>query len=99
MKPLSAGFYARLETLSARLADGLAEGAAAAGAPVTFHRVGSMQCAFFTAGPVSDWKSASASDTHAFAAFFRALLERGIYVMSTSIPRRLISGPPQRRSR
>jgi len=39
-----------------------------------------MQCAFFTAGPVSDWKSASASDTHAFAAFFRALLERGIYV-------------------
>jgi glutamate-1-semialdehyde 2,1-aminomutase len=74
------GFYARLETLSARLADGLAEGAAAAGVPVTFHRVGSMQCAFFTAGPVSDWKSASISDTRAFAAYFRALLERGVYI-------------------
>jgi glutamate-1-semialdehyde 2,1-aminomutase len=74
------GFYARLEALSARLADGLAEGAAAAGVPVTSHRVGSMQCTFFTPGPVSDWKSASASDTRAYAAFFRALLERGVYV-------------------
>jgi glutamate-1-semialdehyde 2,1-aminomutase len=74
------GFYEHLERLAARLADGLAAAAAAAGVPVTCHRVGSMQCVFFTPGPVLDWRSASASDTRAYATFFRGLLERGVYV-------------------
>jgi glutamate-1-semialdehyde 2,1-aminomutase len=35
---------------------------------------------FFTAGPVTDWDSASKSDTAAFARFFRAMLDNGIYL-------------------
>jgi glutamate-1-semialdehyde 2,1-aminomutase len=35
---------------------------------------------FFTPGPVTDWDSASRSDTEAFARFFRNLLDAGVYL-------------------
>jgi glutamate-1-semialdehyde 2,1-aminomutase len=35
---------------------------------------------FFTAGPVTDWESAARSDTTAFARFFRAMLDKGVYL-------------------
>ncbi|BCV21375.1 glutamate-1-semialdehyde 2,1-aminomutase [Moorella sp. Hama-1] len=72
------GTYERLETLSARLAGGLAD--AAAGVPVTLNRVGAMFTTFFNPGPVTDYATATASDTQAFAAYFRAMLRRGIYL-------------------
>jgi len=74
------GFYSRLEEKSAYLADGIAKAAAAAGYPVYSTRVGSMICTFFTNNEVHDWDSAATSDTKAFATFFRAMLEEGIYL-------------------
>jgi glutamate-1-semialdehyde 2,1-aminomutase len=50
-----------------------------AGTPVTVQRVGTMLTAFFTDRPVTDWASASTSDTRAFARFFRVLLAQGVY--------------------
>jgi glutamate-1-semialdehyde 2,1-aminomutase len=38
-----------------------------------------MLTAFFTDRPVTDWSSASASDTRAFARFFRVMLAEGVY--------------------
>lgn len=73
------GFYERLEALSARLAEGLAAEAKRVGAPLTMNRVGSMLTAFFTPSPVIDYSTAKRSDAQAFARFFRALLERGVY--------------------
>jgi glutamate-1-semialdehyde 2,1-aminomutase len=74
------GFYDGLEERSAQLAGGLAAAAAAAGV-ATFHtRVGSMMCTVCTEGPVVDWDGAARSDTTRYAAWFRALLKRGIYV-------------------
>jgi glutamate-1-semialdehyde 2,1-aminomutase len=35
---------------------------------------------FFHPGPVTDWASASKSDTAAFGRFFRAMLDSGIYL-------------------
>jgi glutamate-1-semialdehyde 2,1-aminomutase len=35
---------------------------------------------FFTAGPVTDFSSASASDTAAFARFHRRMLEAGVWL-------------------
>jgi glutamate-1-semialdehyde 2,1-aminomutase len=35
---------------------------------------------FFNRGPVTDWASASKSDTKAFARFFQAMLENGVYL-------------------
>jgi glutamate-1-semialdehyde 2,1-aminomutase len=47
---------------------------------VTINRVGSMFTLFFNPGPVTDYASATASDTGAYARFHKAMLERGIYL-------------------
>lgn len=69
------GVYARLEELGAELEDAVR----ASGAPVTVNRVGSMLTPFFTATPVTDYASATTSDTDAYGAFARALLQEGVY--------------------
>jgi glutamate-1-semialdehyde 2,1-aminomutase len=75
-----AEIYPRLEKLSAQLVDGVAAAAQDAGVTLCSNRVGSMFTWFFTAGPVTDWNSASKSDTDAFGRFFRAMLEHGVYL-------------------
>jgi len=69
------GVYERLEAAGAELEDAVA----ASGAPVTVNRVGSMLTPFFTPGPVTDYASATRSDTEAYGRFARALLEAGVY--------------------
>ena len=46
---------------------------------ITFHRLGSLFCLFFAAGPVVDLASAQRSDLKMFARFFHACLKRGVY--------------------
>ena len=46
---------------------------------MTFHRVGSMFCLFFTPGPVLQLADAQRSDRAAFGRFFHACLEGGVY--------------------
>ncbi|MGH2784570.1 MAG: glutamate-1-semialdehyde 2,1-aminomutase [Actinomycetota bacterium] len=70
--------YERLESLAARLADGLSAAAHDAGVDLTVNREGSLLSPFFSAGPVADFDAASAQDTERFAAFFHAMLRRGI---------------------
>jgi glutamate-1-semialdehyde 2,1-aminomutase len=65
--------YTQLETRAAALC-------AAVPAGVTVNRVGSMFTFFFSGGPVTDWESAKRSDTARFGRFFRAMLDRGIYL-------------------
>jgi glutamate-1-semialdehyde 2,1-aminomutase len=72
--------YATLDKLSADLVAGIAAAAKAAGVAMTHNRVGSMFTWFFTKGPVTDWESASKSDTEAFGRFFRNMLDSGIYL-------------------
>lgn len=72
--------YAYLETLSQRLAEGLTAAAESAGVEQCLQRVGSMMTLFFQRGPVSDWDSASKSDTELFAKYFWGLIERGVYM-------------------
>jgi glutamate-1-semialdehyde 2,1-aminomutase len=72
--------YARLEALSARLADGLHQAATAAGVPHQVQRVGSMLTLFFTDRPVTDYDTAKTSDTAKFARFFWGMMDRGVYL-------------------
>jgi glutamate-1-semialdehyde 2,1-aminomutase len=76
------GIYEELERKTARLAEGLQKAAAetGAGAEVCFTRVGSMLCAFFQPGPVTDFAGAVRSNTQRYARYFQALLERGVYI-------------------
>src|SRR5499427_4866091 len=72
--------YEELDRLSGELVAGVAAAAKSAGVPMTYNRVGSMFTWFFTPGPVTDWNSASKSDTEAFGRFFRNMLEGGVYL-------------------
>jgi glutamate-1-semialdehyde 2,1-aminomutase len=72
--------YPQLEHITREIAEGVAELARQAGVPLTTNRVGSMFTWFFTAGPVTDFASASASDTAAFARFHRCMLEAGVWL-------------------
>jgi glutamate-1-semialdehyde 2,1-aminomutase len=72
--------YPQLDKLSGDLVAGVAAAAKAAGVPMTHNRVGSMFTWFFTPGPVTDWESASKSDTEAFGRFFRNMLDNGVYL-------------------
>jgi glutamate-1-semialdehyde 2,1-aminomutase len=72
--------YAHLESLGRRLADGLKEAAEAIGESLTVNRVGSMLTPFFASGRITDFASASRSDTRRYAAFFHGMLGRGIYL-------------------
>jgi glutamate-1-semialdehyde 2,1-aminomutase len=83
--------YAKLERLGARLAEGLAKEAAAAGLPHQVQRVGSMWTLFFNAGPVTDYDTARQSDTARFARFFWALLDRGVYLPCSQFEAAFIS--------
>jgi glutamate-1-semialdehyde 2,1-aminomutase len=65
--------YDALERRGARLCAEVPEG-------VTVNRVGSMFTFFFAAGPVTDWDSAKVADTARFGRFFRAMLDRGVYL-------------------
>jgi glutamate-1-semialdehyde 2,1-aminomutase len=69
------GTYERLEEGGAALEAALREG----GFGGSLNRVGSMLTPFFADGPVTDYASATRSDTAAYGAFARGLLEAGVY--------------------
>ena len=70
--------YTQLEQASAKLAEALKAAAAAAGVAVQCNRVGSMLTVFFRNEPVEDYNHATASDTAAFARFFKAMRGGGV---------------------
>jgi len=85
------GTYERLETLSARLQSGLESAAKEAAVPACVNRVGSMLTGFFTAGPVTDYATASRSDTKRYARFFHAMLSRGVYLAPSQFEAAFVS--------
>jgi glutamate-1-semialdehyde 2,1-aminomutase len=72
--------YPALEKRSAQLVEAVTAAAKDAGVPLCHNRVGSMFTWFFQPGPVTDWNSASKSNTDAFGRFFRAMLDHGVYL-------------------
>jgi glutamate-1-semialdehyde 2,1-aminomutase len=72
--------YARLDATSERLAAGLRAAAADAGVPVQVSHTTGLLTVFFSEEPVRDYDDARACDTERYAAFCRAMLERGVYL-------------------
>ena len=72
-----AGIYDRLEARAKELADAVRE---AAGDRVRVNQIGSLMSIFFTGDAVTDYESATHSDTKQYADYFGYLLDRGIYV-------------------
>jgi glutamate-1-semialdehyde 2,1-aminomutase len=65
--------YGQLECRAATLCSAIPPG-------VTVNRVGSMFTFFFHDGLITDYESAKRSDTARFGKFFRAMLDRGVYL-------------------
>jgi glutamate-1-semialdehyde 2,1-aminomutase len=74
------GVFDDLVARTQRLCAGIGEAARSAGIPVFQTQVGTMFCTYFSQGPVTDWATASQSDTERFGRFFQAMLEEGVYV-------------------
>jgi glutamate-1-semialdehyde 2,1-aminomutase len=75
-----ATLYPQLEHDTKSIAEGVAELARRAGVALTTNRVGSMFTWFFTDRTVTDFVSASKSDTAAFARFHRRMLASGVWL-------------------
>jgi len=90
------GFYDALEEKSAYLAKGLDQAAEEAGVSVTLNRVGSMMGLFFRGQPVGNFNDAKASDLDRFAAYYRGMLERGIYLAPSQFEALFVSAAHNR---
>jgi glutamate-1-semialdehyde 2,1-aminomutase len=74
------GAYEKLDATAAALETALVNSARGAPLTVVTNRVGSMMTAFFNEDEPTDYTSAAASDTQLYAAFFHAMLSRGVYL-------------------
>lgn len=72
--------WARLETLGARLEEGMRRALHDAQLPLTFKRSGSMWCLFFTTEDVVDLETARTGDFDMFRRYFAAMLEQGVFI-------------------
>jgi glutamate-1-semialdehyde 2,1-aminomutase len=72
--------YEMLDATTERLAAGLREAAAEKGVPVRVSHTTGLLTVFFSEEPVRDYDDARACDTDRYAAFCRAMLDRGVYL-------------------
>jgi glutamate-1-semialdehyde 2,1-aminomutase len=72
--------YRHLERLAEDLGHGLAGAFADAGLPARVQRAGNLFSVFMTGEAVGDYEAARRQDTAAYARFFHAMLDRGVYL-------------------
>jgi len=72
--------YEVLEERGKQLEEGLKAAANEASVPVEIQRVGAMMTAFFREGPVRDFAAAKECNAERFGAFFRGMVESGVYL-------------------
>ena len=74
------GLWDEIEQRTAALSEGLIEAAKQSGVAVHCNQVGTMFALFFSEEPVRDWETASTCNTARYAAYFRSMLEAGVYL-------------------
>ena len=72
--------YAALTDTATVLVEGLRTAIGDAGLPVQVPQVQTLAGLFFADAPVTDYESAQAADHERYAAFFRGMLSRGVYL-------------------
>jgi glutamate-1-semialdehyde 2,1-aminomutase len=85
------GFYQSLDARAKRLGDGIVSAVGETGVSATAARVGSLLTLFFSGEPVHNYAAAKKCDTRRFAAFFRAMLERGIFLAPSQFEAAFVS--------
>ena len=72
--------YAHVTAAGDTIKDAADKALSDAGVAHTVQSAGTMFSVFFTEGPVRDFDGAQRQDTSAYAAFFHAMLDRGVYL-------------------
>jgi glutamate-1-semialdehyde 2,1-aminomutase len=81
LRECTTGVYAAVDSAAGRLARELAAELDRAGVPYSVQHAGSMFSVFLGVdGPVADYAAARHQDTQAYAAFFHAMLDQGVYL-------------------
>jgi len=83
--------YEKLEQKGSDIEDGITTIIKKKGYPLSANRVGSMFTLFFTPKEVTDFATASSSDTEKFAVYFGSMLEQGIYIAPSQFEAGFIS--------
>jgi glutamate-1-semialdehyde 2,1-aminomutase len=85
------GVYQSLEVKSLYLEDGLRRAAEDAEVPVRINRAGSLLTMFFTSEAVTDFESAKRSNTERYGAYFRSMLDRGVFLAPSQFEAMFVS--------
>jgi glutamate-1-semialdehyde 2,1-aminomutase len=72
--------YSRISEVGETIKDAADKALSDAGVPHVISSAGTMFSVFFTDGRVRDYDDAMRQDTSAYAAFFHAMLDRGVYL-------------------
>jgi glutamate-1-semialdehyde 2,1-aminomutase len=91
------GFFEKLSETTGELVDGILEKAGAAGIPMAASRLGGMFGLFFTdVNPVMRYEQVTACDVERFEAFYRGMLERGVYLAPSAFEAGFVSSAHNR---
>jgi len=85
------GFYEALGARAGRLVQGLRTAAQKNGIVVSIANVGSMLGLYFVDGPVNNFEDAKRSDLDRFSAYYRIMLENGVYLAPSQFEALFIS--------
>ncbi len=72
--------YSQLNAIGNKLVSGIQKGVDELGLNLSINHLGSMCTLFFTDQPIYDFESAKKADTAMFGKYFRAMINRGIYL-------------------
>ena len=72
--------YERIGLVADTISTAAGKALTEAGVPHVVQAAGTMFSVFFTGGTVHDFAAASTQDTAAYAAFFHAMLDRGVHL-------------------
>ncbi len=85
------GFFESLNTRAEAFFNELLSIGQETGVPGHMNSIASMGCMFFGTGPVIDYASAAKADTQCYAAYFKGMLERGIYLAPSQFEAMFVS--------
>lgn len=85
------GLYEGIDTLTKKLAAGLARAVAETGIKAQINSIGSLSTLFFTGNAVTNYDEAKSSNTKMYAGFFREMLNRGIFLAPSQFEAAFVS--------
>jgi glutamate-1-semialdehyde 2,1-aminomutase len=84
--------YDRLDKTATIIGDLVSEALSAAGVPHALQRAGTLFSVFFNDHPVTNYDQARQQSVRAYAAFFHAMLDAGVYLPPSAFEAWFVSG-------